>query len=260
MTIPDGEQLGLRVDGLTVRFGGNTAVDGASFHAPMGQVTGLIGPNGAGKTTTFNACSGLLRPTSGTVSLFGQDITRSTTAVRARRGLGRTFQRMELFDSLSVESNVSLGLEARLAGGNPLKHLVSGRAEATRVEESTDQVLDLCGLQQLRSEPAGALSTGQRRIIDLARVLAGGFSFLLLDEPSSGLDSAESQQFGQIVRRVVEERGCGVLLVEHDMDLVMSICAYVYVLDFGEMVFHGTPAQVRTSDVVRTAYLGSEAL
>jgi ABC-type branched-subunit amino acid transport system ATPase component len=252
-------EVGLQIDDLTVRFGGNTAVDGARLHARPGQITGLIGPNGAGKTTTFNACSGLLKPTHGTVRLFGENITEYSPAARARRGLGRTFQRMQLFESLSVEDNVAIGLEARFAGSNPLKQLFSSSAERTRLRQETDEVLALCGLDPLRAEPIRALSTGQRRLVDLARVLAGGFPFLLLDEPSSGLDSAESRRFGEIVGRVVAERGCGVLLVEHDMDLVMSICAYLYVLDFGSLIFEGTATEVRSSDVVRAAYLGSEA-
>jgi ABC-type branched-subunit amino acid transport system ATPase component len=259
MPVRNDAHVGLQVDDLTVRFGGNTAVDGAWFRASPGQVTGLIGPNGAGKTTTFNACSGLLKPTSGTVRLFGEDVTADPPAARARRGLGRTFQRMQLFDSLSVQDNVAIGLEARLAGSNPLKQLFSTPGERARVSQETEEVLELCGLQELRAEPAGALSTGQRRLVDLARVLAGGFDFLLLDEPSSGLDSAESRTFGEIVTRVVAERGCGVLLVEHDMELVMAICEYLYVLDFGVMIFEGTPTEVRASDVVRAAYLGSEA-
>lgn len=250
---------GLRVDGLTIRFGGLTAVDGVTLDAPRDRVTGLIGPNGAGKTTTFNACSGLLRPSSGTVSLFGQDVTGSSAAARARRGLGRTFQRMDLFDSLTVAQNIALGLEARLARGHPIKQLVSSRADRKAVRTATEEALELCELSDLRGEPAGVLSTGQRRRVDLGRVLAGGFSMLLLDEPSSGLDTAETVRFGQLVGRVVDERGCGVLLVEHDMALVMAICDYLYVLDFGELIFEGTPDEVRGSAVVRAAYLGSEA-
>jgi ABC-type branched-subunit amino acid transport system ATPase component len=259
MNIADAEATGLAVQGLTVRFGGNTAVADVSFQAPLGEITGLIGPNGAGKTTTFNACSGLVRPSSGTVSLFGHDVTGRPPAMRARAGLGRTYQRMDLFDSLSVEENVALGLEARLAGSNPLKQLLCPPFERSRVRAVTEDVLELCGLEPLRREPAGALSTGQRRLVDLGRVLSGDFSFLLLDEPSSGLDSVESRRFGEIVTQVVAERGCGVLLVEHDMELVMSICTYLYVLDFGELIFQGTPADVRASSVVRAAYLGSEA-
>lgn len=254
-----GDRSGLRVEDLTIRFGGNTAVDRACLDAPLGRVTGLIGPNGAGKTTTFNACSGLLRPSSGRINLFGEDVTGKSPAARARSGLGRTFQRMDLFDSMTVEQNVALGLEARLARSHPLRQLVCSPGEREMVRAATDEAIELCGLADIRHAVAGALSTGQRRLVDLARVLAGGFSMLLLDEPSSGLDTGETDRFGRIVERVVAERGCGVLLVEHDMKLVMSVCEYLYVLDFGEMIFEGTPEEVRASATVRAAYLGSEA-
>lgn len=250
---------GLLVEELTVRFGGNTAVNAVTFAAPMGRVTGLIGPNGAGKTTTFNACSGLLRPSTGRVRLFGEDITRQSPAARAQRGLGRTFQRMELFDTLTVQQNIALGLEARLARSHPLRQLVCPPSERKAVRAATEEALELCGLGELRKQIAGSLSTGQRRLVDLGRVLAGGFSLLLLDEPSAGLDTAETRRFGQIITQVVAERGCGVLLVEHDMALVMGICDQLHVLDFGDMIFHGSPAEVRDSDTVRAAYLGSEA-
>ncbi|MGW6400708.1 ABC transporter ATP-binding protein [Streptomyces sp. NPDC055134] len=255
----DAQPTGLQIKDLTIRFGGNTAVDSAAFDAPLGRVTGLIGPNGAGKTTTFNACSGLLRPSQGEIRLFGKDITGRPPAARAQLGLGRTFQRMDLFDSLTVEQNIALGREAGLARSHPLKQLLSTPAETKAVRAATEEVLELCGLRALRHEIAGSLSTGQRRLVDLGRVLAGDFSMLLLDEPSSGLDTAETEKFGTIVTEVVAERGCGVLLVEHDMGLVMSVCDYLYVLDFGQMIFEGTPAEVRASPAVRAAYLGSEA-
>ncbi|MGW4391676.1 ABC transporter ATP-binding protein [Streptomyces sp. NPDC004685] len=255
----DAQPTGLQIKNLTIRFGGNTAVDAASFDAPLGRVTGLIGPNGAGKTTTFNACSGLLRPSQGEIRLSGKDITGRPPAARAQLGLGRTFQRMDLFDSLTVEQNIALGREAGLARSHPLKQLLSTPAETKAVRAATEEVLELCGLRALRHEIAGSLSTGQRRLVDLGRVLAGDFSVLLLDEPSSGLDTAETEKFGAIVTHVVAERGCGVLLVEHDMGLVMSVCDYLYVLDFGQMIFKGTPAEVRASSAVRAAYLGSEA-
>ena len=254
-----GADDGLRVDDVTVRFGGSKALDNASFHAPPGRITGLIGPNGAGKTTTFNVCSGLLRAAAGRVHLFGGDITGRPPAARAQLGLGRTFQRMDLFDSLTVEQNVALGLEARLARSHPLRQLFGSQTERHAVREAAEYALGLCGLQSLRDTVAGSLSTGQRRLVDLGRVIAGGFTMLLLDEPSSGLDSAETEQFGRIVREYVDQRGCGVLLVEHDMALVMTVCDYIYVLDFGKLIFEGTPEQVRNSPVVRAAYLGSEA-
>lgn len=250
---------GIAVSDLTIAFGGNVAVDHVSFDAPVGRVTGLIGPNGAGKTTTFNACSGLLRPSGGKIRLGGKNVTGWSPAARAQHGLGRTFQRMDLFDSLTVEQNVALGREALLARSHPLKQLWCSRAERRVVRQATEGALEACRIGDLRSEIAGSLSTGQRRLVDLARVLAGDFSMLLLDEPSSGLDSSETVRFGQIVTEVVAERGCGVLLVEHDMSLVMSICEYLYVLDFGKLIFEGAPAEVRASDAVRAAYLGSEA-
>ena len=251
---------GLDVSDLTVRFQGNVAVESVSLSAPMGRLTGLIGPNGAGKTTTFNACSGLLRPDEGRIALFGVDVTRRGPAVRARRGLGRTFQRMELFTSMTVAENVALGREARLAGSNPLWQQVSTPKRRQAVRAATTEALELCGITALADRTVENLSTGQRRLVELARVYAGDFRLLLLDEPSSGLDHAESERFGEILRSLVDERGVGILLVEHDMALVMNVCDDLYVLDFGRLVFHGTPAETQRSPIVRAAYLGAEDL
>jgi ABC-type branched-subunit amino acid transport system ATPase component len=179
-------------------------------------------------------------------------------AARARRGLGRTFQRMELFVAMTVAENVALGREGLFAGSNPLSQWVSSRREARAVREATEEALEVCGLSAIADRPVGELSTGQRRLVELARVHAGGFPLLLLDEPSSGLGRGESGRLGAIVRRLVDERGVGVLLVEHDMALVMSICDPIYVLDFGELIFCGSPAEVRQSEIVRAAYLGAE--
>jgi ABC-type branched-subunit amino acid transport system ATPase component len=250
---------GLAVEGLTVKFGGATAVDHVSLDAPVGRITGLIGPNGAGKTTTFNACCGLLRPTSGRVVLDSEDVTAAAPQRRAQRGLGRTFQRMELFDSLSVEQNVALGREAVLAGRVPWRHVAGSRAERRLLVEVTADALDLTGLTALRCASVGALSTGQRRLVELARVIAGGFRVLLLDEPSSGLDSRETSAFGDLLRKLAAERGIGVLLVEHDMGLVMETCEHIFVLDFGKSIFDGDPVTVRASQIVRDAYLGKAA-
>jgi ABC-type branched-subunit amino acid transport system ATPase component/branched-subunit amino acid ABC-type transport system permease component len=249
----------LDIDGLTVGFGGLIAVDGLSLTVPSGRITGLIGPNGAGKTTVFNACSGLVTPRSGQVRLSGRDVTRLAAAKRARTGLGRTFQQMELFDSLSVLDNVLVGFEASKAGGGVYSQVIAGRGERQQGLALARSLLELCGLGGLEDAQAGALSTGQRRLVELARCLAGPFSVLLLDEPSSGLDHRETEVFGQILKRVVAERGVGILLVEHDMALVMDVCDEIYVMDFGTRIFAGTPAQVRRSDVVRAAYLGTDA-
>ncbi len=246
----------LEVRGVQVRFGGLVAVDGLSLTAPTGQITGLIGPNGAGKTTTFNACSGLVRPTGGSIWLDGRDVTKMSASRRARLGLGRTFQQMELFDALTVAENASLGHEASLAGANPARQLLSSPSEARTVSDAVAEALDLCGIANLSGEIAGSLSTGQRRLVELARCLAGPYRILLLDEPSSGLDHRESEQFGQILNRVVYERGVGILLVEHDMSLVMRVCDHIHVLDFGIPIFNGTPEEVTASSIVQHAYLG----
>lgn len=251
----------LEADALTVRYGGVVAVDGLTLSAPTGRITGLIGPNGAGKTTTFNACSGLVRPTSGSVSLGEHRITRWSVARRARRGLGRTFQRMELFDSLTVVQNVAMGAEGARAGTNPLRQFFAVPGENRHVAAAAASAMEACGIAGLADRSAGSLSTGQRRLVELARCLAGPYSVLLLDEPSSGLDHTESARFGAILRTVVEERGVGILIVEHDMSLVLDICDHIYVLDFGKPLFEGTPDEVRSSPLVQAAYLGEpEAL
>ncbi len=249
---------GLRLSDVTIRYGGNTAVSSITLEAPVGRLTGLIGPNGAGKTTTFNACSGLLASAAGSVTLFGDDVTHHDAAKRARRGLGRTFQRMELFDGMTVEENVALGLEAGLIGRSFVRHLVPRRGERARIADAVDRAIDGCGLGDVAGRRVGGLSTGQRRMVELARAQAGDFRLILLDEPSSGLDPLESRRLADVVRSWVDERGQGVLLVEHDMSVVMSICDYLYVLDFGVLIFEGTPAEVRQSPVVQAAYLGHE--
>ena len=244
--------------GLSVSFGGLVAVEDLSFDAPPGRITGLIGPNGAGKTTTFDACSGLNRRFAGRVLLHDRDVTRMPPARRGRGGIGRTFQRMELCETLTVAQNVVLGRECAQAGAGVLAQLVARPAERKAAEAAAWSALELCGITHLAREQAGTLSTGQRRLVELARCLAGPFDVLLLDEPSSGLDHDETERFGEILRRVVEDRGVGVLLVEHDIALVMRICADIYVLDFGRLLFHGTPAEVSASPAVQAAYLGSD--
>jgi ABC-type branched-subunit amino acid transport system ATPase component len=257
---PEALAGGLDVTDLSVAYGGNQAVTDVSLSAPAGRSTGLIGPNGAGKTTTFNACSGLLHPTRGTVRLFGTDVTRRSPAVRARLGLGRTFQRMELVNAMTARTNVALGAECRLVGSNPFRQVLAGLAQRRTIDAATDQAMQACGITGLAGRTVGTLSTGQRRLVELARVLAGGFRLLLLDEPSSGLDEEETDRFGHILTTVVAERGLGILLVEHDMALVMAVCHHLYVLEFGHLIFQGSPTEVQASELVRAAYLGSETV
>ena len=252
--------MSLEIVDVSVAYGGHKAVSNVSLQAPLGRITGLIGPNGAGKTTTFNACSGLLRPTTGTVRLDDHDITHRSPAARARMGLGRTFQRMELVNAMTVRVNVALGAECPLVGINAIRQVFSTGAQRRAVETATNSALELCGIAHLADRTVGTLSTGQKRLVELARTLAGGFHLLLLDEPSSGLDEEETEKFGAILKNVVAERGLGILIVEHDMALVMDVCDYLYVLDFGHLIFEGTTAEVQASELVRAAYLGSEAV
>jgi ABC-type branched-subunit amino acid transport system ATPase component len=243
---------------MVVRFGGLIAVDGVSLEVTVGRAVGLIGPNGAGKTTMFNACSGLVRPAAGAITLFGHDITHTNPAARARLGLGRTFQRMELFDRLTVRQNVAMGLEAKLAGGRLLGPIMSTATERRAVADATDHALARCGIGHLGDRRAGVLPSGQRRLVELARALAGDFQLLLLDEPSSGLDQRETASFAEILRTVVAEDGRGVLLVEHDMSLVRAVCDYAYALDFGKLIDQGPTSELLSSPLVRAAYLGEE--
>jgi ABC-type branched-subunit amino acid transport system ATPase component/branched-subunit amino acid ABC-type transport system permease component len=250
------KQSVLRVENLKVRFGGLVAVDDVSISVAPGRITGLIGPNGAGKSTLFNACSGLVAPAHGRIIFDDEEITRLPSHARARRGVGRTFQRMQLFESLSARENVSMGAEGVLAGSNPVRHMVSRRADQSQVAARTADALDLCGIRELADIQVSELSTGQRRLVELARCIAGPFSILLLDEPASGLDRTETQQFAAVLRQVVAERRSGVLLVEHDISLVADCVEYLYVLDFGRIIYEGQTEDALQSAAVQSAYLG----
>jgi len=246
----------LRAEHVRVSFGGLTAVDDVTVEVSTGRITGLIGPNGAGKTTLFNACSGLNRPRRGRVLLDESNVSRRGVSARARLGLGRTYQQMQLFDSLTVRENVALGLEGTYAGLNVLRHFAASPSSRRRVRAVAEATLSQCGLTELADRPVGNLSTGQRRLVELARCLAGPYHVILLDEPSSGLDGAETAQFGEILKATVAARGVGIFIVEHDMALVTDICDYIYVLDFGKLIFEGEPTDVLASPTVRAAYLG----
>jgi ABC-type branched-subunit amino acid transport system ATPase component len=262
------DSVDLDVQGVTVRFGGIVAVSDATVYARGGEITGLIGPNGAGKTTFFNACSGRNRPERGTVALGGRQLETFGPAKRAHLGLGRTYQRMELFDSLTVGDNVRTGPAAYFSShrtlfglANPvLGQLVSTRGETKEINRRTEDALTRCGIAALAGKTVGGLSTGQRRLVELARAVATPFTFLLLDEPSSGLDVAETKAFGEVLTNYVAETGHGILIVEHDMALVADICARIYVLDFGKVIYEGTTAEALRSDTVKAAYLGDVAI
>ena len=233
-----------------------TAVDDVSLGAELGTITGLIGPNGAGKTTIFNACRGMVTPSRGTVRLDGRPLDGYRPAQRAQMGLGWTFQRMQLWESMSVADNVQLGLECRYAGRWPWSQILASHTERAACRAAAEEAMDRCGISGLAPVPVGELSTGHRRLVEFARALAGRFGFLLLDEPAAGLDDEESDVFARLLLDTVERDGTSILLVEHDIALVRQVCQYVYVLDFGRLIFEGSTAEMLASSAVKAAYLG----
>ena len=250
---------GLAATDIVVRFGGLVALDGVSLQAEPNRITGLIGPNGAGKTTMFNVCFGFQEVEQGSVTLDGEDITKVPPTQRAKLGMGRTFQRMELFGSMTVRENIALAAESLHVGSDPLTQLgVRGRNRKINgeISDATEELIDRVGLRGLENNLASEISTGQGRLVELARALARRPRILLLDEPTSGLDVAESNKFGQLLVELVAESGIGIFIIEHDMSVVLKICDWIHVLDFGRPLMAGTPDEIRASDEVRNAYLG----
>jgi branched-chain amino acid transport system ATP-binding protein len=231
----------LVVKGVTVWYGGHRALDKVSLRAEPGRITGLIGPNGAGKSTLFDVVSGLRQPSEGRVLLDGRDVTRLGPSGRARAGLGRTFQRLELFDRLSVRDNVLVAAELG--------------PDRRKAREVVADVLDLLALTDVADRPVHALPTGTARLVEIGRALAGRPAVLLLDEPAAGQDRTETERFAAVLR-LLAARGTAVVLVEHDVALVMDVCDVVHVLDLGRIIAVGPPAQVRDDDRVLLAYLG----
>ncbi|MGW1782534.1 ABC transporter ATP-binding protein [Streptomyces sp. NPDC002143] len=231
----------LQAEEVTVSFGGRRALDAVSLAAEAGRITGLIGPNGAGKSTLFDVVSGLRRPRTGRVRLDGRDITREGPARRARRGMSRTFQHLELFGRLSVRDNLLVAAE-----------LGPERRHAAR---TADAVLARLGLADRADAPADALPTGVARLVEVGRALVLEPRVLLLDEPAAGQDAEETERFAALLRALAAD-GVAVLLVEHDMSLVMTVCDDVYVLDLGSVVAAGPPDRIQRDETVLAAYLG----
>jgi branched-chain amino acid transport system ATP-binding protein len=239
----------LETSGVVVRFGGNTAVSDVGIDIRAGAVTGLIGPNGAGKTTLYNCITGMQRPDAGRIVFGGKDITKVAPGTRARMGMARTFQRLELFLSLSVRDNI------RVAGD-----IV--RANTRRrfdLEAETQRVLELTGLGDVADQDVSDIPTGRARVVEVARALMTQPRLLLLDEPASGQTERETEEFAAMLRGLADD-GLAVCLVEHDLPLVMGLCSRIHVLDHGVLIASGTPAEVQASPAVIEAYIGTEVV
>jgi sulfate-transporting ATPase len=253
--------VALQADNITVRFGGLTAVSEASIEVPRGHIVGLIGPNGAGKTTLFNAVSALNQPTSGTVRLFGEDVTALAAHERAARGLARTFQVIQLFPELTVFDNLMVATHVHNPTG-PAAHIVA-TAKAIRAESAAEEtcrrVVDLLGLQEIADRSAAGLPFGTLRRVEFARALVSGAPLVMLDEPASGLDDTETKLFADVLLQARDELDLSVLLIEHDVHMVTSTSDYIYVLDRGQIIASGRPDEITKNPAVIAAYLGEPA-
>ena len=246
---------------VTVRFGGVVALDRVSLSVPAGSTVGLVGPNGAGKTTLFGVLSGLLRPRAGKVTMSGADMTRRSPQARARRGLSRTFQRMELFTELTVKEHLVVARRVREGRENFLGFFrdLSGLGErpGPGEEEAVAGLLALLGLESVAERPAVSVPLGTGRLVEVGRALAAEPTVMLLDEPSSGLDVHETEQLGEALRRIRADRGTAFVLVEHNVEFVLELSDRVTVLDFGKVLTEGTPDEIQHSAEVQAAYFGA---
>ncbi len=250
----------LQVDGVTLAFGGVKALTGVGFGVQAGSITAVIGPNGAGKTSLFNTISGFYRPGSGAIRFKGQDITRVPAPQRARLGLGRSFQNIALFRGMTVLDNIKLGRHAHLKTNVLDALFYVGRArreEAALRADIEERIIDFLEIDHIRHAPVSALPYGLQKRVEMARALAMQPEVLMLDEPVAGMNREETEDMARFILDVRAEWGVTVLMVEHDMGMVMDLSDHVVVLNFGQVIAQGTPAEVQASPEVIRAYLGS---
>jgi branched-chain amino acid transport system ATP-binding protein len=250
----------LRIDGISLAFGGLKALRNVSLDVAAGSITALVGPNGAGKTSLFNAISGFYRPQTGRVHFDGRDITRMSAPDRAKIGLARTFQNIALFRGLTVLDNIKLGRHAHLRASLVEALFYYGRPQREEMElraEIEQRIIDFLEIDHIRHAPVGALPYGLQKRVELARALAMKPNLLMLDEPVAGMNREETEDMARFILDVREEWGVTILMVEHDMRLVMDISDHVIVLNFGEVIARGLPAEVQRNEEVAKAYLGS---
>ena len=249
----------LSAEAISMRFGGVVALDEVDLHVGPSSITGLVGPNGAGKTTLFGILSGLTRPRGGRVVFDGADITAASPQRRARLGLARTFQRLELFSELTVRDHLVVARRVRERRDRTfLRDLIGiGSQPSPGEDDAVDALLDLLGLGSVADRVAARIPLGTGRIVELARALATEPRLVLLDEPTSGLDAHETEHVADALRTACEDRGVAFVLVEHDVELVLRLCEDVTVLDFGRVIAHGPPTAIRASADVQAAYLGA---
>jgi len=239
---------------VTVQFGGLTAVDSVSVAVARGELVGVIGPNGAGKSTLFNALAGTVALAGGSVRIEGTDVSDWRPERRARAGVARTFQRLEVFGSMTVRENLLYATEAAALAERPWRLLARRRYQDDAL---VDEVLTLVGLAGDADRPVAELPTGQARIVEFARAVCARPAVVLLDEPSSGLDAAETAALTAAARDAAQRWGFGILLVEHDLSMVFDLCTWLHVLDFGCLIASGPTREVAELDRVRDAYLGA---
>lgn len=248
----------LKTNNITIVFGGLKAVDNFSIEIKKGELVGLIGPNGAGKTTVFNMLTGVYTPTSGTVELNGEDVTKLSPHVRVKKGIARTFQNIRLFKRMSVLENVKVAANVNMNYGifDGIFKTKKYWAQEDKATEEAMEILEVLGLAEYKDQEAQNLPYGKQRKLEIARALASKPSLLCLDEPAAGMNPIETEELMETIKIVREKFNTTVLLIEHDMKLVMGICEWIKVINFGKEIAQGTPAEIQANEEVIKAYLG----